>query len=220
MSIYNIFNNVFYMFDDMGTLYSTEDFVNYNTVLSSKYAYGIYIYDNYLYYCDDEIYNSNQNDEIEAFDYQTGEFGSYVWPTRSYTYYRIPLNDINTEPEEVISNALCSQRMLFNGNYLYMVTIGHRYLGGFYIYDPEYKLELPSHVAVTTDAIVKVNLVSLECEKYFMKDSDWEVYYIISADENYIVFYGENRIDTLANEGNNGISYVIYDIKKNTYIKI
>ena len=156
--IHSISDDIFYYFDDLGNFYGTYDFVNSELIHTSKYPYGIYIKGGYLYYCDDEVYNDNANPELEAFDFSSGEFSTYVWPTYSYSYYRIPISDPSQSPEKVTSGVLRSQKMLITDDYFYLVSVGHKYLGSYLVYDPEYKLEVPIHVAVTTDGIQKIDL--------------------------------------------------------------
>lgn len=214
--IHSISDDIFYYFDDLGNFYGTYDFVNSELIHTSKYPYGIYIKGGYLYYCDDEVYNDNANPELEAFDFSSGEFSTYVWPTYSYSYYRIPISDPSQSPEKVTSGVLRSQKMLITDDYFYLVSVGHKYLGSYLVYDSEYKLEVPIHVAVTTDGIQKIDLKTLEIERIDF-DDNWRIAYIIAADDEKIIFYGENMQAILENQEQQGARYVVYDIAADTY---
>lgn len=214
--IHSISDDSFYYFDDLGNFYSTKDFKKSELIHTSKYPYGVYISSGYLYYCDDEVYSDNANPELEAFDFNSGKFSTYVWPTYSYSYYRIPLSNSSQTPEKVTSGVLRSQKMLITNDYFYLVSVDHKYLGNYLVYDPEYKLEVPVHVAVTTNGIQKIDLKTLEIE-HIPFDDDWRIAYIISVDDEKIIFYGENMQEVLENQEQQGARYVVYDIATDTY---
>ena len=182
----------FYYSDDFGNIYRTTDFSTQELLYTSKHHYGFYIHNGYLYYCDDEVYELNENPDLPAYDYQTGKWGSYRWPTRSYTYYRISLDDPSAAPEAVLNGALGTQQMLFTDTHLYAISVKHKYLGMYTVYDPELKMEIPEHVAVSTDGVLKVDLETLEVEKIAIED-DWNIYGITAADEEKIVFRGDHQ---------------------------
>ncbi|MBE6697659.1 MAG: hypothetical protein E7581_03960 [Ruminococcaceae bacterium] len=206
----------FYYSDDFGNIYRTVDFTGQELLYTSKHHYGFYIHNGYLYYCDDEVYELNENLELPAYDYQTGKWGSYRWPTRSYTYYRIPLDDVSAEPQVVVDGALGTQQMLFTDTHLYAISVMHKYLGMYTVYDPELKMEIPEYVAVRTDGVLKVDLETLEVEKITI-EGDWEIYGIISADDEQIVFRGDHQRSKLENQMSHGIKIVIYNLKDQSY---
>lgn len=214
--IHSISQNTLYYFDDLGNIYSMQSPESTELVFTSKYPYGVYINNGYLYYCDNEVFSDNKNEALSAFDFSKGEFTSYVWHTYSYSYYRIPLNDTTQIPEKVTDNVVRSQKMLVKDNYFYITSVTHKYLGSYSVYDPEYKIEVPNHVAVTTDGIQKINLDTLEIDHIKLND-DWQIYYILYADNNKIIFYGENMTQVLNNKEHSGMSYVVYDIASGTY---
>ena len=210
-------NGYFYFSDDFGNIYRTTDFVAQELLYTAKHHYGFYIHGGYLYYADDEVYELNENPDLAAYDYQTGKWGSYRWPTRSYTYYRIPLDDVSAEPEAVVDGALGTQQMLFTKNHLYAISVQHKYLGMYTVYDPELKQEIPEYVAVRTDGVLKVDLETLTVEKVAIED-DWEILGIISADAEQIVFRGIHQRSNLENQTNPGTKNVIYNQKDQSCI--
>lgn len=106
--------------------------------------------------------------------------------------------------------------MLITDDYFYLVSVGHKYLGSYLVYDSEYKLEVPIHVAVTTDGIQKIDLKTIEIERIDF-DDNWRIAYIIAADDEKIIFYGENMQAILENQEQQGARYVVYDIAADTY---
>jgi hypothetical protein len=116
-----------------------------------------------LYYCDDEVYDLNENPDLPAYDYSSGKWGSYRWPTRSYTNYRIPLDDPSAEPQAVI------------------------------------------------DGVLKVALDTLDVEKIAIAD-DWNIYGIIAANEEQIVFHGDHQKAKLENQMHPGNQNAIYNL--------
>ncbi len=209
-------NGYFYYSDDFGNIYRTTDFTTQELLYTSKHHYGFYIHGGYLYYADDEAYELNENPDLSAYDYQTGKWGSYRWPTRSYTYYRIPLGDPTTEPEAVVSGALGTQQMLFTNTHLYAISVTHKYLGMFTVYDPELKIDVPEHVAISTDGVMRVNLGTLEAEKIAIEDG-WNIYGIVSASEEIIVFRGDHQKAKLENQMHPGTQNVIFHISSQRY---
>ncbi|MBO5274475.1 MAG: DUF5050 domain-containing protein [Clostridia bacterium] len=206
----------FYYSDDFGNIYRTTDFTTQELLYTSKHHYGFYIHGGYLYYADDEVYELNENPDLPAYDYQTGEWGHYRWTTRSYTYYRIPLDNPSAEPEAVVDGALGTQLMLFTDTHMYAISVAHKYLGMYTVYDPELKMELPEYVAVRTDGVLKVDLATLEVEKIAIKD-DWDIFSVISADEEQIVFRGDHQRSNLEKQMHTGSKYVVYNMKDKTY---
>ena len=206
----------FYYSDDFGNIYRATDFTTQELLHTSKHHYGFYIHGGYLYYADNEVYELNENPDLLAYDYQTGKWGSYRWPTRSYTYYRIPLDDVSAEPEVVVDGALGTQQMLFTETHLYAISVAHKYLGMYTVYDPELKMEIPEYVAVRTDGVLRIDLDMLEVEKIAVED-DWEIYGIISADDEQIVFRGIHQRSNLVNQTNPGTKNVIYTLKDQSY---
>ena len=210
-------NGYFYYSDDFGNIYRTVDFTGQELLYTSKHHYGFYIHNGYLYYADDEVYELNENPDLPAYDYQTGKWGSYRWPTRSYTYYRIPLDNPSAKPEAVIDSALGTQQMLFTDTHLYAISVKHKYLGMYTIYDPELKMEIPEYVAVSTDGVLKVHLDTLDVERITIEDG-WNLYGIISADEDAIVFRGDHQKAKLENQIHPGIQNVVYNVTERSYI--
>ena len=208
----------FYYSDDFGNIYRTTDFSTQDLLYTSKHHYGFYIHNGYLYYCDDEVYELNENPELPAYDYSKGEWGSYRWPTRSYTYYRIPLDNPSAEPEAVVSGALGTQQMLFTDNHLYAISVAHKYLGMYTVYDPELKIDVPEHVAVSTDGVLKVNLDTLETEKIIIADG-WNIFAVVSANEETIVFRGDHQKAKLQNQAHPGTKFFTFDIDDRTYVE-
>ena len=87
----------------------------------------------------------------------------------------------------------------------------------FPVYDPELKMEVPEYVAVSTDGVLKVNLDTLEVEKIAVED-DWNIYGIIAADEEKIVFRGDHQRSKLKNQMHPGTQNVIYHFAEQSYV--
>ena len=80
---------------------------------------------------------------------------------------------------------------------------------------PDYD-EIPEYVAVRTDGVLKVDLETLEVEKIAI-EGDWEIYGIISADDEQIVFRGDHQRSKLENQTSPGTKRVIYTLKDQSY---
>ena len=87
----------------------------------------------------------------------------------------------------------------------------------FTVYDPELMIEVPEYVAVSTDGVLKVDLGTLEVEKIAIED-DWNIYGIIAADEEKIVFRGDHQRSKLEHRMHPGTKNVICNLKDKSYI--
>lgn len=119
-------------------------------------------------------------------------------------------------PEVVVDGALGIQQMLFTDTHLYAISVSHKYLGMYTVYDPELKMEIPEHVAVMTDGILMISLDTLTVEKIPISD-DWNLFGILAADEEKIVFRGDNQRSKLENQTPLGTKNVIYNLKDQSY---
>lgn len=216
MIILDAVGNEIFAADMAGRIFCLKADGTNEHIYDVPFVKGIYIHDGYLYYPDEELRRLNENPDLPYYNSVSGVWETYQWQTISYTYYRVPLSDTGAEPQAVVSNTAAVQGMLLDGDKMYLPEIGYRYLGSFTVYDPELQMELPMYSAVTTEAILCINLETLETER-LMTDTCWDVYDIYAYHDGKILFEGVDRQAALDGTGT-PMRYVIYDTETDDYI--